>query len=194
MRINPRPSAEPEALRIAFEHVTNCSVAIDGGAYVGDWSAVMATRFEQVQSFEPAPDLIDGLRARFADTLNVQVFQKALWSEVEMVDLIPDPSHPLKKFGRHVRRGNEIEAVSIDSLALESCGLIKLDLEGAELHALHGAVWTIDRFRPVIICECKSPAAALYKATADEPGEFLADLGYREIGRCKPDRIYRWAP
>src|SRR5690242_1344764 len=109
MRVNPLPLAEPEALRIAFEHVTDWSVAIDGGAYVGDWSAVMARRFAAVHAFEPADDLFGGLWSRFRDT-NVTVWHKALWSEDgQMLDLVPDPAHPEKKFGRHVQKGNDIE-------------------------------------------------------------------------------------
>lgn len=195
MRRNPHliGTNEPPALILAYEHVRDWSVAIDGGAYIGNWSAAMSKRFGAVHAFEPAPDLIGGLRDRFANT-NVTVNHAALWSTEEMVDLHLDPTHPAKEFGRHVKTGNDIQALSIDSLDLKQCGLIKLDLEGAEMKALRGAIRTINRCLPVIICECKASAAAHYKASPEEPGRFLEELGYREFARFKPDRLYRYNP
>lgn len=186
-------AAQLETLHTALLFVTNWSTAIDGGAYRGEWTAVMAKRFAAVHAFEPASDIIDDLRQRFTGDDKVHVHHAALWHEAERVALLPDPEHPLKHFGRHVRPGGDIPAIALDALEFESCGLIKLDLEGAELLALKGARRTLKRCRPVVICECKPRMAARYDATADDPGLFLAGLGYREAARIKPDRIFVWA-
>ena len=47
----------------------------------------------------------------------------------------------------------EVRAVTLDSLALERVDLIKLDIEGMELEALHGAMNLIQRHHPVLIVE-----------------------------------------
>jgi FkbM family methyltransferase len=49
--------------------------------------------------------------------------------------------------------GEEVETITIDSLNLDRCDFIKLDLEGAEPLALSGATETIKKFHPAIIFE-----------------------------------------
>ena len=46
-----------------------------------------------------------------------------------------------------------LPAITIDSLQLRSCDLIKLDVEGWENRALEGGMQTIARFRPVLFFE-----------------------------------------
>jgi FkbM family methyltransferase len=54
-----------------------------------------------------------------------------------------------------------VRAVTIDSLNLESCCLVKLDVEGAEDLVLQGAIETIRRCSPILYCECNSLAQGL---------------------------------
>lgn len=49
--------------------------------------------------------------------------------------------------------GEEVRTTTIDSLSLDRCDFIKLDLEGAEPLALSGALETIKKFRPIILFE-----------------------------------------
>lgn len=49
--------------------------------------------------------------------------------------------------------GEPVPAIAIDTLQLQGCDFIKIDVEGAELNVLHGARETIDRLRPVISAE-----------------------------------------
>jgi FkbM family methyltransferase len=49
--------------------------------------------------------------------------------------------------------GEEVNTVTIDSLSLDQCDFIKLDLEGAEPLALSGAIETIKKFYPTILFE-----------------------------------------
>lgn len=178
------------ALDIALKYVWDWSVAIDGGAHRGDWTDVMAGKFAKVIAFEPADDMVAQLRERFVGNEKVVVRHAAIWCETAGVRLLPDPDHPLKSYGRHVKPDGDVEGVAIDDMGLTSCGLIKLDLEGGEMMALRGAVKTIKRFRPVLIVECKRRIALRYDETEDAPGEFLAKFGAREVRRHGIDRIY----
>jgi Methyltransferase FkbM domain len=58
--------------------------------------------------------------------------------------------------------------------------LIALDVEGYELSALRGAVETIQRCRPTIIC----------KQYAEVVTGFLEGLGYRKVSKSWHDLIY----
>ncbi len=53
--------------------------------------------------------------------------------------------------------GAKTGVVSIDSYNLPGCRMIKIDVEGAEMSVLRGAANTIDRHKPVIFCEAKTP-------------------------------------
>ena len=58
--------------------------------------------------------------------------------------------------GRESHRKQHIAALVFDNLALveaESCGLVKIDVEGAELHVLRGMARFLKERRPVVICE-----------------------------------------
>ncbi len=68
--------------------------------------------------------------------------------------------------------GERVPVVTIDSLELPRCHLLKADVEGMELNVLRGAAQTIEKFRPVLYVENdraeKSPALIKY----------LQSLGY----------------
>jgi FkbM family methyltransferase len=176
-------------LGVAFEYVTNWAVAIDGGANIGDWTGAMARRFKTVFAFEPSALLSMGLRARFAGLSNVRISEAALWRTSANVTVKSDDDHPKKHRSQYVEEGGTVPATSIDALGLKSCGLIKLDVEGAEMLVLEGAADTIKRFGPVIVCEL-SGHAERYGYGAREPGHFLKGFGYQQVARRKPDCIY----
>jgi FkbM family methyltransferase len=49
--------------------------------------------------------------------------------------------------------GEPVPLLTIDSLNLEDCQFIKLDVEGMEVEALRGAAATVSRFRPILYVE-----------------------------------------
>jgi FkbM family methyltransferase len=50
--------------------------------------------------------------------------------------------------------GEAVEVITLDSLDLAACHLIKIDVEGMELDVLRGASKTIKKHRPLIYMEC----------------------------------------
>jgi len=181
-----------QTLHVAFGLVRDWSAAIDGGANQGDWAAEMASRFQNVYAFEPADDMAELCARRFSDQKNVAVAHKALWNVKASVSIHPPIGEPTKTLARYVQPGGDIDAVAIDDLGLPSCGLIKLDLEGAELLALEGAISTLSRYRPVVIVECKNRLLERFGASKKQLLEFLSDMGAREVHRLNPDRIFAW--
>ena len=171
--------------------VKDFSVAIDGGAHVGTWAAVMAGYFERVLAFEPTPKTFGFLRENLAGLPNVETINAALldgpgWVEV----LMPRPKRR-KLTSRYVRRSETgtIPCVTIDDLGLNACGLIKLDLEGAEGLALRGARETIRQFHPVMVVEISGLSVRFGHEPEDIHKGILA-MGYREVMRMNVDRVY----
>jgi len=76
----------------------------------------------------------------------------------------------------------EVACVTLDALLAgrQGLGLIKLDLEGGEFHALLGARETLARQRPAAIFECaRRRTAALYGYSRDDYFGFFEAVGYR---------------
>jgi FkbM family methyltransferase len=169
---------ETETLRrlLATDLVPNRSVAIDGGAHVGGWSTIMAEHFGKVIAFEPS-EAIENLIFNCKELRNVEIIHGALMNERGRVDVIEPGRSTLT--ARQVRRAKKgpVRCYAIDELALTDLGLLKLDIEGSELLALQGAVETIRRFRPFILCEM----AGMGKArgiTDTMVQRFILSLGY----------------
>ena len=74
-----------------------------------------------------------------------------------------------------------VPCVRLDDFELPACDLIKLDIEGAEVMALHGAMRTIDRHQPVVVIE-QNGAAKTYGMPATAAEDVLKSLGYSRFG------------
>ena len=178
--------------------VNDYSLAIDGGAHVGTWAAVMAELFEHVIAFEPTPKTFSILVKNMAGFSNVECHQQALMDAPGFVEM----QMPEKGKGRHRKRilnrkstaryftaGGDIPAVTIDGLKLSGCGLIKLDLEGAEPLAITGAQETIAKYHPALVVEIKKHSLR-YGVSAKKLKGMISKMGYREVHRRRYDRFY----
>ncbi|MDD4225939.1 MAG: FkbM family methyltransferase [Mariniphaga sp.] len=68
----------------------------------------------------------------------------------------------------------KVKIITIDSLQLLKCDLIKIDVEEMEPQVLMGAVRTIDRFKPIIVFEA-------FRKTMQRCFDILHDYGYTDI-------------
>lgn len=162
--------------------IRDWTAAVDGGANVGDWSAAMADRFKTVHAFEPG-----GMFATKRD--NVILHEKALMDypcRVEIVRKKPNNR------GWYVLPNDEgpIEATTIDALRLRGCGLIKLDLEGAEGLAILGASRTINKFRPVVIVEFSASRRKRPGLPDERTRGLLKYHWYRRAYQSHPDEVW----
>ena len=67
----------------------------------------------------------------------------------------------------------------LDSNPVDRLDIIKLDIEGAELFCLKGAVQTLIKFRPKIIVEIQAETASAAGYKPSEILDFLSNFGYR---------------
>lgn len=179
----------------ALALVSDFSCAIDGGAHVGTWSRLLSPRFARVLAFEPSADTFEALTANMATfaCANVELNNLALGSTRGKVSMTLDGrGAQLKNTGaRYTTDGGEVRRITIDSLALPSLGLLKLDVEGSEFAALLGARETLLRCKPVVLFENKG----LWRRFGVEPQgphKFLASLRYRQLQVSGCDLI--WGP
>lgn len=173
--------AQIHTLYEALKHVIRWGSAVDGGANNGQWAVAMIERFKTVHAFEPMAGLCPQIPG-------VCVHTAALMDRCGTVGLVMPPKRRSDR-SRHVVAGEDIPAVSVDALELVDCGLIKLDVEGAELFALRGAEETIKRDHPVLIVEVDRHCKRFGYEPKDLLG-WIAAHGYREVYSSKPDVVF----
>ncbi len=197
LRIKPKALEELAHLRAALKWCRDFGTAIDGGANMGAWANLMATRFKRVHAFEPDPDNFLKMAENIGHLDGIQMHEAAL-GEKAGTSLLAGKSST----SRHLARGRAkdyadkkrgvVPVIRLDDMKLDHVGLIKLDLEGYELWALRGAKETIERCAPVIIIE----VVPRYERRFGGPGHgaitFLTDnisISYTEVETLWPNHI-----
>ena len=127
-------------------------VAIQAGGNVGVWPREFSKYFEKVISFEPDELNFECMVKNTGNIDNLEIYNTALGDKAGLGAL----NRVSYNCGAHyLKNGDEFQVMTIDSLCLDSCDLIQLDVEGFELNALKGAQKTIEEFKPVIMVEDK---------------------------------------
>ena len=174
---------------MAMGLVNSFDVAIDGGASIGAWAYGMAKYFQRVIAFEPTPETFAHLAHNTKNIENIECRNQALMNTFGFISMKAPIGNPAMK-ARYVDwdDGGRVQAITIDSLNLSSCGLIKLDVEGAEPLALDGAAETIARCRPALVVEIAF--SARFGVEPEAVHQKVLDMGYRESFRDAQDRFY----
>lgn len=162
-----------------FTNVKKFNVVVQAGGCLGMYPRLLSDIFDKVYTFEPDPLNF------YCLTLNCQSskivkFNCALGASNKMVSL---KRHHEDNVGMHCIMNSSHEGIpvlKIDDLALEECDLICLDVEAYETDVILGAMETIGRFKPVIVCENGN----------DSILNLLSMFDYEIQGRSVADMIY----
>lgn len=138
-------------------------------------------------AYEPLPELHEHLSRRFP---GVEVRRAALYDETGTASF----THVL---GASTRSGlrqradldesvDRVQRISVPTERLDDVleegyapAVIKIDVEGAELHVLRGAIQTLQRHRPFVLFEHGVGGADLYDTLPTEIFDLLEDCGMR---------------
>lgn len=159
--------------------VTNYSMAIDGGSHAGAWTVIMSERFNSVHAFEPHPRTFEYLAENCAGLDNVTLHNNAIMDKPCNVDVYAPGRTTLTATQVRYAANGGTQAVAIDSFNFQECGLLKLDIEGAEFMAIQGAMETIKRCRPFIIVEANNLGRRFGYENRDTL-QLIRSLGYTE--------------
>lgn len=152
-------------------HLDDNEVLIDGGAFTGDSTLEFIKTcsknlvpYEKIICFEPDPKIFRELKKNTAQCSNVTLMPLGLWSQsstIRFADssiLKPGSTRIVSVYDKNDNLPDgasgitEISTTSIDEyFPDETVTLIKMDIEGAEMDALRGAIKTITRCRPKLI-------------------------------------------
>ena len=154
---------------------------IQAGGHAGHWAKRLSGRFEEVFTFEPERELYDCLIKNTVTISNINPRPYALGAFVGSVKLIPHPSAGSWRVGPNGIV--PVPQITIDSLNLNHCGAIFLDIEGYEVEALKGAADTIKRLSPVLHLE-------LLPRSREDIEAHVASLGYKLRKMIHNDAVF----
>lgn len=178
-------------------------LVLDVGANAGDWTAALLRLVPaaRVLALEPAPDMADHLRRRFASDARVDVVPVAVSDKCGSADLhvtahshntsLQQPRDMNRDYG--VESGwEEVGLVTVETSTLDALvgdrdeiSVVKIDVQGAEAQVLRGATTTLRRARAVII-EVNERSHYEGDAAPAEIDSAMRALGYVEVGRSDP--------
>lgn len=184
---------EPETARVFFDLASRAQTIVDVGAFVGYYAilAALANPTARVFAFEPHPLVFGRLRRNIAanEASTVEAVPLALGERSGTAEFhhpnvdIPSSSSLSLGFmsswmdGRDMRH-TSVTVTTVDEFVetrdIERVDLVKLDTESTEPAILRGMRRTLDRDRPLIICEVLKGFGVEGQLEA-----LLGPLGYR---------------
>jgi FkbM family methyltransferase len=164
-----------EFSNILLDLVKTSNTFIDVGANIGYYS-ILAKKNNpalKVYSFEPShgPFYFLNKNVQLNHLDNISTFKNAVGNQKCTIDFFEDINPKFKYIKYHVSgtgntqntwKSNEINKYSIDCITLDdfikeksitSVDLIKIDTEATEDKVLLGSINSIQKFKPIIICE-----------------------------------------
>jgi len=165
--------------RVCGSH-SNC---VDVGCHKGEVLDILL-KFAPLGThfcFEPLPDLFESLKRKYPP--NCQIFDIGLSNRKGTTAfnyVLTNPSYSGFKKRKYDKAGEQETTIRVKTERLDTIlpekvkiNFIKIDVEGAELEVLQGAVKTIRSSRPVIVFEHGLGAADCYGTTPRQVYDLL---------------------
>ena len=180
---------EPATADLIAKTLNPGDAVLDVGANVGFFTLLAASKVGptgHVYAFEPVPSVRTALEYNLAlnQFNNVTVYAKAVSDHSGTVVINEGPEdhkglssmRPLESASHQ----HSIAAVAINEIidTFSKIHLIKIDVEGAELLALHGMVELLKRDRPYLVIEFTDSFLRSFGHTDTMLRDYLLTLGY----------------
>jgi FkbM family methyltransferase len=146
-----------------FEQIVRpADVVLDVGANIGAhtlWLAKKVGPTGRVYAFEPQRIVYQTLCANMAlnSISNAFCTQAALGEKASSIVVPPLNYSAANNFGGvglgSYTTGESVPVMTLDSLNLSACRLVKIDVEGMEASVLRGATETVQRCKPILYVE-----------------------------------------
>ncbi|NQT12121.1 MAG: FkbM family methyltransferase [Planctomycetes bacterium] len=168
-------------LERTLEPGSNC---IDVGAHRGDVLAQLIKLAPQGRhhAFEPIPQFAKELQARFPCATVHNLALSDSIGEASFSHVVSNPAYSGLRPRTYPRPDEEVRSIQVKTETLdrilpagEQIDLIKIDVEGAELQVLRGALATLGRCRPVVLFEHGVGASDHYGTSPEMIHRLLVD-------------------
>lgn len=168
-----------------FKYLKSYNTIVTAGTNCGMYARFYSKLFKHVYAFEPEPlafhCMVNNVQSDNVIKLNAAVghghcivgISRAKPGGDAMNVGMNQITNPTEQF--------KIPMLTIDSLGLDACDLIQLDVEGFEKFAIKGAEQIINKFKPVVIAE---------RFHGLEEQNYMKTLGYKLQELSEMDSIY----
>jgi len=152
----------PESNRLIYSRVPlpkKRRTALDIGAFVGEWSNLLAEDFKVVVAFEVRENNRAMLRKNASPNVIVQSI--GLGRQIEMAEFVLRGAGPGGgRYAQHSSLGRSgprevLPVMNLDAYGFDSVDLIKIDVDGSERDVIYGGVETFWRCKPPLVIETK---------------------------------------
>jgi FkbM family methyltransferase len=181
-------SYEGFILKIIDRLCPSDGVFIDIGANIGYLSLFLARiKSRMVYSFEASSFNFSALlnNIKLNKAINVMPFNTYLGDKLGTASFFYDADNPgasssrvLIESNKHLNEIVKTNSLDLMRLNLNRIDLIKIDVEGSELFVIQGALETIARFRPFILCEMLRKWGAKFDYSPSDIITVLCDMDY----------------
>ena len=184
---------QDDALSAGMRHCKGRRVALDCGAHIGTWSIALSDTFRNVYAFEPAGDTFEALTINTKTYTNVNVFRLAVGAAAGRASMEWTKKDRARHHtgARYIKKGNDMDVLTVDSLSFDDVDFIKLDLEGGEPDAIMGAQDTLLKCKPVIVFEDKG-FCSRFGFSESASRDLLTEMGAVEFEKIGINRVWGW--
>jgi FkbM family methyltransferase len=183
---------DPRGINFLKKNLNPGDVFIDIGANIGCYSLIASSLTGdngKIIAFEAVTNVYDQLIYNISinKISNIRAEKLAIFEKRDILKffLSSDENLGMSSIFRHDTESGkteDVEAVSLDEYLadypLERVNLIKIDIEGAEMHALKGMKNTIEKHFPVLMIEINNDVLPDKSLVQNEIMGFLISHGY----------------
>lgn len=161
--------------KVLVEHLRGGNIFYEVGAHIGYFSLLAASlvgRSGEIVAFEADPVNVGVIQEHFRrnSLAHARVVPMAVWSKAGSVRFTRGSELSSLNAGGVLESspwGFHSDVIEVEAIALDDYvqshrapSLVKIDVEGAELHVLNGARCLLSRYKPLVLCEAHSPELA----------------------------------
>ena len=186
---------------------------VDVGACIGTMSLFYEALWPGVEilAIEPHPDNFKYLVENCKGFKNIQPVNIAISDKYERIRLAfptqeqrPDVKRltvyanvgMVSRYGLSDTFVAEVDAVPLDSIVGWNVDFLKVDVEGSELHVLHGAERVLSG-HPLVTVELRPDNLAMAGLTCEDVDDYVRGMGYESQAKFAGDPLYQhrnWRP
>ncbi len=157
-------------------------LVLDIGAWCGTWSFAIQPYATKVVAFEPDATHFTCLQR---NCLSTDARQEAIGNETKYITLTKDNFTQAKRI-EDIE--GKIRMTTIDSFDYPNVGVMKIDVEGYEMHVLQGAEKTLERTEYLMI-ELNNNTKK-YGSNNIEVEKYLHQKGFKVLLEHWPDKVF----
>lgn len=180
---------EPNIIEVAKKYIKVDSTVIDIGANFGQMS-IEFSKFVgnsgKVISFEAQNFVYKCLEKNIKanNCSNIDIYSRAVYNKSDLTfyfkNLEKNNTYSMNGVTKEINNSLPVQTVTIDSLKIETpISFIKVDIQGADLFALQGAINTIKKYKPAIIFEYEEQFQETFGTKFQDYVDFVSEINYR---------------